>query len=161
MGKNFASDNLKDIFIKSTPNIEVEIWPPVVDLRCTIPPTHLSHLKVRAIYRLFKHFTKWARTLSLEILQDIWMESTPNIVDICHTAMVQNPTQAHMSLKGPTNTFHLNLKWARTLTLGILPEIFIEPATKYRGWHSTRYCELEVQNTTHTPPIKTWAIPFT
>jgi hypothetical protein len=39
---------------------------------------------------------------------------------------VQNRIQALLSAKGHRNTFDLSRKWARTLALGILQEIFIE-----------------------------------
>jgi hypothetical protein len=38
---------------------------------------------------------------------------------------VQNRTQALQSAKGHCNTFDLNRKWAKTLALGLLQEIFI------------------------------------
>jgi hypothetical protein len=37
----------------------------------------------------------------------------------CCGPEVQKPTQALKSVKGPGNTFDLNLKWIRTLPLGI------------------------------------------
>jgi hypothetical protein len=40
---------------------------------------------------------------------------------------MQKPTQALMSVKGLSNTFDLNTKWARTLPFEILYGIFIEP----------------------------------
>jgi hypothetical protein len=40
---------------------------------------------------------------------------------------VQKPIQALRSFNGQGNTFDLNLKWARTLPLGIFHRILIEP----------------------------------
>jgi hypothetical protein len=48
-------------------------------------------------------------------------------VFLCCGLEAQNPIQALKSVKKPCNTYHLNLKWARTLPLGILQEIFIDP----------------------------------
>jgi len=45
----------------------------------------------------------------------------------CCGLEMQKPTQALKSIKGPGNTFDLNLKWARALPLGMFHRIFIEP----------------------------------
>jgi hypothetical protein len=34
---------------QKTPNAKVDIWHPVMGLRCRIPPSHLRQLKTRAI----------------------------------------------------------------------------------------------------------------
>jgi hypothetical protein len=47
----------------------------------------------------------------------------------CRGLEVQKRTHALMTFKGPSNTFDLNPKWARTLLLAILYGIFIEHPT--------------------------------
>ena len=55
-----------------------------------------------------------------------------------------------MSVKYPGNTFDLNPKWARTLLLRILQEIFTETIPQYRNSNLTPCCGLEVQKPTQT-----------
>jgi hypothetical protein len=47
----------------------------------------------------------------------------------CSGLQVQNPIQAIKLFIGPNNTFHFNHKWARTLPVSILQELFRECIT--------------------------------
>jgi hypothetical protein len=52
-------------------------------------------------------------------------------VTTCCGLEVQNPIQALKSVKGLRNTCEFNTKLGRTLPMGILQEIFIEPAPNF------------------------------
>jgi len=73
----------------------------------------------------------------------------------CCGLEVQKPTQGPKSVKGPENTFELNLKWARTLSSFIYFSLVIDrdppphKKIKYQSSYLTHCCGLEVQKPTH------------
>jgi len=93
-----------------------------------------------------------AWTLPLGILQCIFIETTSQYqswhLTPCCGLEVQNHIQTFKSVKDMGYTFDLSAKWARTLPLGPLCGIFIEPPN--RSCRLTPYCLLEMQNPTHT-----------
>jgi len=72
----------------------------------------------------------------------------------CGGLEVQKSTQELKLVKVLGHTFDLNPKWARTLPLGIVHGIFIEPPSlhnlffKYQSWYLTLCCGLEAQKPT-------------
>ena len=65
----------------------------------------------------------------------------------CCGLEVQKPTQALKSVKGPGNTFDLNLKWARTLP-SFIENPLPQKTFKYQSSYLTPCCGLEVQKPT-------------
>ena len=108
------------------------------------------------------------KKLAVENFYEIFIEPLPlstfffkyqsRYLTPCCGLEVQKPTQALTSVKGPCITYDLNPKWARTLPLGIVHGIFIEPPLppqnkfKCQSWYLTPCCGLEVQKPTQ--PLK-------
>jgi len=112
---------------------------------------HTNEFKaVKGLGNTFELKIAW--TLPLGILQWIFIEAPSQYqswhLTLCCELGVQNHTQAFKSVKDMGNTFDLNAKWARSLPLGPLRGIFIDPPN--RSCRLTPYCGLEMQNPTHT-----------
>jgi hypothetical protein len=75
-GNDFAIFRVGDVLEHGpTPNIEVHIWHPAVDLRCRNPPRHLS--QINGHDNTFEVNPKWASTLPSGIFHEILKEDPP------------------------------------------------------------------------------------